>query len=52
MVGLTQFDGSWAEDSLPARIPFTPSFGEKPPMIVGRSQIIGQFDKALSLGDI
>lgn len=52
MVGLTQFDGSWAEDSLPARIPFTPSFGEEPPMIVGRSQIIGQYDKALSLGDI
>ena len=52
MVGSTQFDGSWAEDSLLARIPFTPSFGEKPPMIVGRSQIIGQYDKALSLGDI
>lgn len=30
-----------------AWIPFTPSFGEKPPMIVGRSQIIGQYNKAL-----
>ena len=29
------------------RIPFTPSFGEKPPMIVGRSQIIGQYSRAL-----
>lgn len=30
-----------------AWIPFTPSFGEKPPMIVGRSQIIVQYNKAL-----
>lgn len=59
MVGSTQFDDTLAsfDDSdgvkqPMARIPFVPSFGEEPPMIVGRSQIIGQYDQALSLGDM
>lgn len=52
MVEATQYDGSWAEDSLQTRIPFTPLFGEKPPTIVGRSQIIEQYSQALSLGDM
>lgn len=59
MVDSTQFDDVFVsyDDSAGgkqpmARIPFVPSFGEEPPMIVGRSQIIGQYDQALSLGDM
>lgn len=59
MVEATQYDDTFVsyDDSVGGkqpmtRIPFVPSFGEEPPMIVGRSQIIGRYDQALSLGDM
>lgn len=49
---LVSYDDSDGVKQPMTRIPFVPSFGEEPPMIVGRSRIIGQYDQALSLGDI
>lgn len=54
MVELTQSDDTLVSFDNPVsvkqpmtRIPFTPSFGKEPPMIVGRSQIIGKYNKTL-----